>query len=266
MAQVYGNGTLWITMTCNPKWEEITSALLPGQTWEDRADVVNRVFRLKLQAFIEDLRSGAFFKDKHGQPWKAKYTMHVIEFQKRGKPHAHIVVRLAGPEEDMPKKGAAVDALCSARLPVVDKDCTCSACSSGSKATCIQQRKLDAVKKHMMHKCAVGVCMKKDEPHVCMRGFPKAPNAETTTDDGGYPEYVRNVCDEFVVSHNVDMLLKYDCHINVELCSSVWVHKYMVREVMPRTPHYAFCPFSRSFTMPTARSTSTCTRALTLCE
>jgi hypothetical protein len=37
------------------------------------------------------------------------------------------------------------------------------------------------------------------------------------------------VGDEFVVPHNVDMLLKYDCHINVELCSTVWVLKYLVR-------------------------------------
>jgi hypothetical protein len=116
VANVYGNGSLFITMTCNPKWAEITSALLPGQTWEDRADVVNRVFRLKLQAFVEDLRSGAFFKDKHGNPWKAKYTMHVIEFQKRGKPHGHIVMRFVGPEEDMPKSAAAVDALIGAAV------------------------------------------------------------------------------------------------------------------------------------------------------
>jgi hypothetical protein len=237
VANVYGKGTLFITMTCNPHWAEITSALLPGQTWEDRADVVNRVFRLKLQAFIEDLREGAFYKDKHGKPWKAKYTMHVIEFQKRGKPHAHIVMRLAGTEEDMPKSGAAVDALCSARLPVVDKNCTCSACSRGDKPACIQQRKRDAVQKHMMHKCCAGVCMEKDGPRVCKRGYPKKACAETTTDDGGYPQYVRSECDEYVVSHNADMLLKYDCHINVELCSSVWVHKYMVREELALVPH-----------------------------
>ena len=229
MANVYGNGSLFITMTCNPKWAEITSALLPGQTWEDRADVVNRVFRLKLQAFVEDLRSGAFFKDKHGNPWKAKYTMHVIEFQKRGKPHGHIVMRFVGPEEDMPKSAAAVDALISARLPVVEKDCTCAPCSAGNKAACLPLRKLTAVKKHMLHKCAVGVCLSKEEPRVCFRGYAKAACASTTTDDGGYPQYVRGVGDEFVVPHNVDMLLKYDCHINVELCSTVWVLKYLVR-------------------------------------
>jgi len=228
VANVYGNGSLFITFTCNPKWEEITAALLPGQTWEDRADVVCRVFRLKLQALLNDLREGAFFKDKNGHPWKARYVMHVIEFQKRGKPHAHIVIRLVGSETDMPKAPAAVDALINARLPVVEKDCACTACSAAPKAPCLQVRKLAAVQKHMMHKCAKGVCLPKEGPQVCKRGYAKAPCAATMYDDGGYPIYRRGVGDEFIVPHNLDMLLKYDCHINVELCSTVCVHKYML--------------------------------------
>ena len=230
VAHVYGQGSLFITFTCNPKWEEISAALLPGQSWEDRADVVNRVFRLKLQALLNDLRQGTFFKDKAGGPWKARYVMHVIEFQKRGKPHAHIVMRFVGDDMDMPKAPAAVDDLINARLPVVEKDCACLACSATPKATCLQQRKLDAVKKHMMHKCAKGVCMPKDGPQVCKRGYPKVQCETTMYDDGGYPIYTRGDEDGFVVPHNLDMLLKYDCHINVELCSSVWVVKYLVSE------------------------------------
>jgi hypothetical protein len=80
---VLGRPTFFITFTCNPKWKEITAALNPGQTWEDRADIVNRVFKLKLNAFLKDLRKGTFFKDKNGRPWKAFYVMYVIEFQKR---------------------------------------------------------------------------------------------------------------------------------------------------------------------------------------
>jgi hypothetical protein len=44
-------------------------------------------------------------------------------------------------------------------VPVVEKDCACSTCSAGSKAECLQQRRLAAVKKHMIPKCAVGACM-----------------------------------------------------------------------------------------------------------
>ena len=43
---------------------------------------MNWVFRLKLQALLNDLRLGANFKDKAGGPWKARYVMHLIVFQK----------------------------------------------------------------------------------------------------------------------------------------------------------------------------------------
>ena len=85
---------------------------------------MNRVFRLKLQALLNDLRLGANFKDKAGGPWKARYVMHVIVFQKlAAKPHAHAVMRFVGCEMDMPKAPAAVDDLINARLPEVGMDC-----------------------------------------------------------------------------------------------------------------------------------------------
>ena len=39
----YGRPDLFITMTCNPKWDEITANLLPGQVVADRPDIVDRV-------------------------------------------------------------------------------------------------------------------------------------------------------------------------------------------------------------------------------
>ncbi len=44
----YGKPDLFITMTCNPKWEEIVSALKPGEIANDRLDLVTRVFVGKL--------------------------------------------------------------------------------------------------------------------------------------------------------------------------------------------------------------------------
>ena len=75
MSNVYGGGTFFITFTTNPNWPEIKSALLPGQTWQERADIVNRVFHCKLNAFLDDLRKGNFFQDKNGKPWKARWVM-----------------------------------------------------------------------------------------------------------------------------------------------------------------------------------------------
>jgi hypothetical protein len=43
----YHKPDFFITMTCNPKWEEITKELRPGETVEDRPDLVARVFKLK---------------------------------------------------------------------------------------------------------------------------------------------------------------------------------------------------------------------------
>jgi len=114
VTNVYGAPSLFITFTCNPKWKEITEALEPGQTWEDRADIVNRVFHLKLMQLLDDLREGTIF-NKDGKPWKTKYIMYVVEFQKRGKPHAHITLRFDGEEADMPKTPDAIDSLISAR-------------------------------------------------------------------------------------------------------------------------------------------------------
>ena len=71
-----GQGSLFITMTCNPHWPEITAALEPGQSWEDRPDVVNRVFKIKLQELLEDLRQGKLYKRQDGTPWKTKYIMY----------------------------------------------------------------------------------------------------------------------------------------------------------------------------------------------
>ncbi len=44
----YGKPNLFITMTCNPKWEEIISALKPDEIANDRPDLVTRVFVGKL--------------------------------------------------------------------------------------------------------------------------------------------------------------------------------------------------------------------------
>jgi len=44
----FGKPDLFVTFTCNPKWKEITDALLPGQTAKDCPDLVTRVFYLKL--------------------------------------------------------------------------------------------------------------------------------------------------------------------------------------------------------------------------
>ena len=45
------NPTYFITFTCNPNWSEIQERLRPRQNYSDRPDVVNMVFKAKLQKF-----------------------------------------------------------------------------------------------------------------------------------------------------------------------------------------------------------------------
>ena len=50
----FGKPHIFLTITCNPKWPEITDNLLPGQKPEDRPDLVTRVFHLKLRKLLDD--------------------------------------------------------------------------------------------------------------------------------------------------------------------------------------------------------------------
>ena len=53
-----GKSNIFLTFTCNTKWEEITQFLLPGQVASDRPDLVSRVFQMKLKELISDLEKG----------------------------------------------------------------------------------------------------------------------------------------------------------------------------------------------------------------
>ena len=39
-----GKADIFLTFTCNTKWEEITQSILPGQVASDQPDLVSRVF------------------------------------------------------------------------------------------------------------------------------------------------------------------------------------------------------------------------------
>lgn len=91
LVKKFGKPDLFVTMTTNPKWDEIQKALYPGQTAQDRPDIVARVFKIKLEELIHEVKKGCF-----GQCKAFSYT---IEFQKRGLPHAHILIILENKHE-----------------------------------------------------------------------------------------------------------------------------------------------------------------------
>ena len=148
LVRTYGKPDLFITMTCNPKWPEIVDNLLPGQSAEDRPDLCARVFKGYLEALVKELYTD-------GCMGKHVAHAHVIEFQvsspiqqtirssalspslchgrfdrrysyprvarlpqKRGLPHAHILIILSG--DDRITDPEHIDKAVRAELPPVD--------------------------------------------------------------------------------------------------------------------------------------------------
>lgn len=83
----YGTPDLFITFTCNPKWTEIERELEPGQKPQDRHDIIATVFQQKLKVMMDVLTKYRIFGD-------IRCYMYSVEWQKRGLPHAHILIWL----------------------------------------------------------------------------------------------------------------------------------------------------------------------------
>jgi hypothetical protein len=108
LVRKYGKPDIFLTMTCNPNWDGIKNELYPGQTAQDRPDLVTRVFRAKL----EELKKRLMKNDILG---KVRAYVYVVEFQKRGLPHAHcLLIMQKNWKLTCPKQ---YDALISAELP-----------------------------------------------------------------------------------------------------------------------------------------------------
>ena len=107
-----GHPDIFLTMTCNPKWPEITRCLLTGQSSADRPDLCARVFRLKLQSMMETVLSKKIFGTVIAH-------VRVIEFQKRGLPHAHCIFILDAVSKSSLRNPDNVDKVISAEIPGV---------------------------------------------------------------------------------------------------------------------------------------------------
>ena len=156
----FGGGDLFITMTANPGWPEITSALLPNQKAPDRPDLVVRVFQAKLKSLIKDIKQGVL-----GNSAAHLYT---IEFQKRGLPHAHIIVFLK-PHAKLRTPGD-IDQLMSSEFPTNNPEL------------------LELIKKFMVHTpCGAqnpnSPCMVNGS---CSKSFPKPFRPETIVTEDSY--------------------------------------------------------------------------------
>ena len=196
---------IFLTFTCNPKLPEITENLLPYQHAQDRPYLVARVFKMHLGMLLKDITTNHVL----GVPVA---HIHVIEFQKRGLPHAHLLIIL----DQLSKlhTPADIDNLIQAEIP--------------DPAT---ERKLfDVIQSCMVHGPCGSLnpnapCM---QDGVCSKGYPKDFCENTVATLNGYPMYKRsdngsfitvrccNVDNRWIVPYNAYLCKKYQAHINME--------------------------------------------------
>ncbi|CAF0889926.1 unnamed protein product, partial [Brachionus calyciflorus] len=209
VVRAFGKPDLIITMTCNPKWPEIQKEILESQTPNERPDIFVRIFRIKLKILIEDLTKNHILG-------RVIAHIYVIEFQKRGLPHAHILIILH--PADKIKTIEQVNQIVSAEIPDKEK----------------HPNLYRIVKFCMIH----GSCGP-DFPNapcmfngVCSKCFPKDFSEETVLSNNTYPIYKRsskNPENQWTVSFCPYLSIKFDCHINVEVCNAVTAVKYLYR-------------------------------------
>ncbi|XP_026481793.1 uncharacterized protein LOC113388840 [Ctenocephalides felis] len=155
---------LFITFTCNPQWIEIKKELIHDQTPGYRHDIT-RVFKQKLKSLLN-------FIIKHHVCAQVRCWMYSVEWQKRGLPHAHILVWLIDkmrPED--------IDSVISAEIPNKNVD----------------QNLHAIITKHVIHgPCGVfnnnSTCMTDGK---CSKRYPRNLTAETINGNDSYPLYRR---------------------------------------------------------------------------
>jgi Helitron helicase-like domain at N-terminus len=217
---IFGGADFFITRTANPNWPEIKQALLPGQSSSDRPDLVNRVFRLKVQELMDDIL-------KRNVLGRAVAFVWTTEFQKRGLPHVHWIVFLHPDSKLHTPEG--IDTLLSAQFPDLDED----------------PELFELVKQFMVHTpCDTpnsdASCLHNAK---CSKNFPKPFRDQTTINEDSYANLRRRDTGKkyHVRGHDVDnrwvvlfppyWLWKFRCHINMECLFSVRCFKYICKHV-----------------------------------
>lgn len=219
IAAVYGPPTFFLTFTCNSDWPEIQSQLLPGQNFTDIPVVVCRVFKQKLSKLMSTLRT------MFPNAGKLIYSITSIEFQKRGLPHAHILLKYTQdclhPEH--------IDQVISATLPVdpVDSALVLKFMVHSSHPSGIINH-IPPDNSNPLKYCERWV----NNARICRFGYPKPITPQTTFSESRRVRYLRlHKHDENIVPHCLPLLRKFKCHMNMEIGGSGQLFQYLFKYI-----------------------------------
>ncbi|KAL5132874.1 hypothetical protein HKD37_03G006289 [Glycine soja] len=207
---------LFLTITCNPTWPEIQCQVTQSNlTPHNCPDIITRVFKIKLNQLMNDLKHDNIFVAKK----RIATCPHLI--------FLHLSNKLPNPED--------IDHIISVEIP--------------NKHT--HAELFEIVSSHMMHG-PCGFANKRSPCMVngkCIRCFPKKFHGETIFDQDGFPVYRRRndectvmkngieLDNKFVVPYNPKLLLKYKTHLNVEWCNQSTSIKYLFKYINKGSHH-----------------------------
>ncbi|GJR33334.1 DNA helicase [Tanacetum coccineum] len=227
ICRVHGNPSFFITYTSNVKWPKITEYMdqFLLLTTTDRADVLDRVFEMKIHQLMNFLRDAQRFG-------KTVAVLYTVEFQKRGLPHCHTLLWID--ESARVRKEEDIDVYISAELPPEDVDPEC----------------YRVVLELMMHgPCGLAYpsasCTQNSTR--CKKYFPKEYCNQTYTDKSGFVHYKRrDTCvttsrqnveldNRYVVPYNKKLLMIFYAYINVEYFGWTTLIKYLFKYISEGT-------------------------------
>jgi hypothetical protein len=226
LVRQFGRPSLFITVTANPQWPEMLEVLGPHQQPNNRPDLITRIFQMKFKSIMSNITR----ENRLGRVVSWVYT---IEFQKRGLPHAHIVITLD--RQSIPRTIDMVDSLICAELPDPDLEPTLW----GIVTSCMLHGPCDPTKP-----CWVD--------GRCKSQLPRPFNDVTTFVENAYPEYRRRnnnqsfvknghtFTNQHVVPYNRFLSLRYACHINVEIPVGIAAMKYLFKYICKGVDRSAF--------------------------
>ncbi|POS84180.1 hypothetical protein EPUL_002662, partial [Erysiphe pulchra] len=195
--------SLFLTSTANPKWLEIVENLAEKSE--------------KQQGILHDFRThfGTFIG-----------ISGTIEYQKQGLPNAHLLLFLSAADSFLDP--ARIDDFISAKIPTEEEE------PSGRLRALVEANMVHGPFGDINPNCHCMI-IDKSGKRICLKGYSKKLLDVTVVSKSGYPRYRRRrgitvtktvngreiqLENEWIVPHSPFLLLKYGCHINVEVRQS----------------------------------------------